>query len=107
MGQINIMNPLMQLVGYVVDEINLIEDYLQIKFIEDTTININNNFQFNGDNINLIEKKELISVFEDSKRIDLNFNNNLTITISLLDKDYNCPEALELYQKGKAPIIWD
>ncbi|MCG6194329.1 hypothetical protein LFX25_13840 [Leptospira sp. FAT2] len=100
------MNPLEQLVGSIVKEIDLVEDYLQIKFTDETIININNNFKFNGDNINSIKHEELISIFENNLKIDLNFKNNLTITISLLDKDYNGPEAMELYQKGKPPIIW-
>ncbi|AVQ13040.1 Oxidoreductase, NAD-binding domain protein [Leptospira santarosai] len=101
------MNPLKQIIGSIVKEINFIEDYLQIKFTNETIININNNFDFNGDDISSIEQKELISIFEDNSKIDLNFKNNLTISISLLDKDYNGPEAMELYQKGKPPVIWN
>ncbi|WP_078124789.1 hypothetical protein [Leptospira alexanderi] len=101
------MNPLQLLIGSIVKEVIFIEDYLQIKFTDNTIININNNFKFNGENLKSIEEKELTLVIENNSGIDLNFKGNLIVSISLLDEDYNCPEAIELYRKGKPPIIWD
>lgn len=101
------MSLLQQLVGSVVKEVNRIEDYLQIEFTDETVINVNNNFEFNGDNLKSIEKEELLSIFECDSRIDLHFRNDKMISVSLLEKDYNGPEAMELHRKGKPPIIWN
>jgi hypothetical protein len=43
---------------------------------------------------------------ETTNKIVLDFGDSGKLTVGMLDEDYNGPEAIELIQKGKPPVVW-
>jgi len=88
-------------------DIKNIHDYLQLILESNIIINIFNNYTFKNDNNNIDNFlfKKILSVNKKIDSIIINFPQEEYIEISLLDKDYNGPEAFEIIDKSEGKII--
>lgn len=98
---------LSHLVYKKIQEVRVVEDYLQLVFINNSVLNIYNSYRYNGECISSIKTQEIISINENNEQITLSFSNKFCLIISLKDDDYKSPEAIELIKKGKETIIWN
>ena len=100
------MDALQILVGLIIKKAEIIKDYFQLIFPKGTILNIYNRYQYDGGSVIALNGKKLLSVIETDNKIVLDFGDSGKLTVGLLDVDYNGPEALELIQEGKPPVVW-
>ena len=100
------MDALQILVGLIIKKAEIIQDYFQLIFPKGTILNIYNKYQYDGGSVLALKGKKLVSVMETNNQIVLDFEDSGKLTVGLLDEDYSGPEALELIQEGKPPVVW-
>ncbi len=100
------MGVLQILVGLIIKKVEVIQDYFQLIFADSMILNIYNRYQYDGGSVLALEGKKLVSVIETNNKIVLDFEDSGKLTVSLLDEDYNGPEAIELIRKGEPPVVW-
>ena len=100
------MGALQILVGLIIKKVQVVQDYCQLIFDDNTILNIYNKYQYDGSSVLALEGKKLVSVIETNNNVVLDFDDNGNLTVSLLDEDYNGPEAIELIRKGEPPVVW-
>lgn len=101
------MAALQILIGLIISNIEEVHDYIQIVFSDGTTLNIFNNHVVDGGSVLSIKGKKVESVEESGSSVVIVFEGGESLSISLNDDDYNGPEAMELWQEGKSPIVWN
>ncbi len=92
--------------GFVVKTVDIVHDYIQIRFSNNSTLSIFNNYRYDGENISNIVTKKVESVTEFEDLIAIEFDDGKALSISLRDDDYNGPEAMVFKPKGELPIVW-
>lgn len=101
------MAALQILIGLIIGKVEEVHDYIQLVFSDGTTLNIFNNYVYDGGSILGIEGKEVKSVEESGDGILIAFDDGSSISVGLRGDDYNGPEAMMLRQEGKSPIVWN
>ncbi len=100
------MDALQILVDLIIKKVEILQDYFQLVFADNTTLNIFNKYQYDGSSVLVLEGEKLVSAIETKNKIVFEFKDSGKLTVSLLDKDYNGPEAIELIREGEPPVIW-
>jgi len=101
------MDALQILIGLVVNQVEELNDYIQFVFSDGTTLSIFNNYVYDGGSVKSIEGKKVKSVKESGKAVVIVFDGEESLSISLIDDDYNGPEAMVLKQEGKSTVVWN
>ena len=99
------MNALDTIVGLTVHKVKEIYDYLTIEFSDGSVLNVFNNYRYNGTSISSLQNKNIIEVTENQINVKLNFDNSLELIVSLKNKDFNGPEAMEYREFSKFCVI--
>lgn len=97
---------LLCLISLVLQEIRVIEDYLQLLFVGGIILNIYNVYAYDGQTLSLLKGQQVTEVSESVESAVLSFSNRTHLIIGLKDDDYNGPEAMELIREGEAPVVW-
>ncbi len=100
------MEALQILVGLIIKKVEVLQDYVQLIFSDNTILNIFNKYQYDGSSVLVLEGKKLVSAIETKIKIVFEFKDSGKLTVSLLNKDYNGPEAIELIREGEPSVIW-
>ena len=95
------------LISLVLQEVRLIEDYLQLFFTDGTILNVYNVYEYDGQSVTSLEAQEVITASENDQEAVLSFSNGSRLVIGLKDDDYIGPEAMELIRKGEDPVVWN
>jgi len=100
------MSALYILIGLIIFEIELVHDYIQIIFSDSTILSIYNNYVYDGESILGIQGDRVKTVEESESAVVIHLESGETLCISLVNDDYNGPEAIVLKQEGKSPVVW-
>nr|WP_320049943.1 hypothetical protein [uncultured Desulfuromonas sp.] len=100
------MKALQFLVGLTIDKSESFKDYLQLVFSNNTILKIYNNYKYSGGSVVNLRQKKILFIVEETSEIVIDFGEGGKLFISLLDVDYNGPEALELIREDKSPVVW-
>lgn len=102
-------NPMNRLIGLTVTEANKVHDYLQLRFGDSATLNINNKYKLSSgaEDIECVTGHAVLDVKANALFIEIVFIDSCSLIIGLGEDDYNGPEAVEMYVSGCSPIIWN
>ena len=96
--------------GRTVSKAIRVEDYIQLHFEPQTSLNIYNRFTVSGldkGDIATLSGATVREIIERPKDVVLRFTNGAEILIDLRDKAYTGPEAMELNLPGEPTVVWN
>ena len=100
-------DPLKRLVGLVVDQVVLVQDYIQLVFSDGSILSILNNYTCEGDSIRPLVGKMLESFRHDQEAIVFSFPGYGDFTVGMRSEDYSSPEAMRLSRPGEPLVVWN
>jgi hypothetical protein len=102
------MSVLKDLIGMPVTRAAHVLDYTQLDFGEDATLSIMNDFALSGvDSLEELIGKALLGVAESELTVSFEFNESASVTVSLSEEAYHCPEAMTLHREGRPVCVWN
>jgi hypothetical protein len=105
-----------ELVGHVVGTVRPVHDYFQVEFLDGSILSLFNLVKVDSRPFDLVDPKNMAlalrlvgqtveQVIHDNDRFVLRFSSGNELSMSLVDEDWNGPEALTLRRPGAPTIV--
>jgi hypothetical protein len=102
-------SPLACLLGQVVTDAATIHDYVQLAFGTGMGLSIFNDFEISPEPLRLADLVGLrvSAVLSSADEEVIRFENGRSLRVDLRDQAFRGPEAMNLYQAGRPPVVWN
>jgi hypothetical protein len=112
----NELSLLTELTSRVLDNVAIVHDYIQLKFLDGTVLNLNNDVGVDGQLVpsSSLGESQLRSLVGLTVRevgctaelLTISFDGVRLLTMTLKPQDWRSPEAVVLYLPGEPPVVW-
>lgn len=100
------MNTLEKLVSLSVAAVDLVHDYLSLRFDDYTTLNVFNKYSYDDGDLSSLAGQTVISVNEGNQSLEIRFSKGGILSIGMTDDDFVGPEAMTLKLNSGDTVVW-